>query len=283
MTKTYWLLASWSLLLVIISLRIFRRRGQPRAFFLILGAYFFTPVLSGIYNFAGNHNLFGDDYLAFYLYQDFLLLQELILASLVAYIALRYVFQDSKESMVVLTAFVLAAVVVGYLFRQVLLDPYFAIREENINLFYLIPLKAHSYITAYLALFWFAYSRTDRPLGTYVNTIMFGFSVLIPLEMLHFAVILSNFSVVMAVTLYWSMGILAYFTVALLLKLYSTTTAFGTIYEQILVSGHKRFTRRRGLFDRAIVWLFFGPQENQRPLLVAGPTAAENKKANEQE
>ena len=68
---------------------------------------------------------------------------------------------------------------------------------------------------------------------------------------------------------YWHLGLWLIFLITLSLKLHSLTSPFGKIYERILIYGAERFTRQHGLFDRFIVWCFFDPEANHRPIFVA--------------
>ena len=259
----HWTNVSISFLLSAYCFLIYKRGGKPRIFFMLFGSFFLFHSLSFITLFFGTGAAFGTDQLAWMVYQYWIIIDDFLLGISLIFLVLRSIMFNYSEWKVFFLSFTIITLI-SFMFNfEFITEPSYILTVGSSDPLYWASIKVHFFWIAFVFIYWFTYLPKDRPHSQYINAIVFGFSLFVPLDLLHILSYMYNFHLQSNIGQYWNLGILVYFLTVLTLKLHSTSTQFGRWYEQILISDDTSFGRRYGVFDRIIHWLFFSEEEKK--------------------
>jgi len=259
-------LTSIAFLCSLICLSIYFEKGAPRPFFIIFGSFFFFYSIYFLVRFIGSSGIIGSNYDSWRVYIFIFAMVDLFLSLSVTFLAIQFTLRRLATWKVFLLSFVISIVAFIFSFQKVLFNFNDIINSGNALPLWWASIKLHFFWLAMLLLYWYNSIKSDRPLGQYINSIVFGISLYIPLDLLHMYVLLFNFEILHGFSPYWNLIIMCFFGFLLTLKLYSASNEYGKWYEQIIVFGDTHFGRRRGIFDRFIYWLLFSEKKSREKL-----------------
>lgn len=232
------------------------------------GLYFLYSSLIFITRYVGDELLFGNDYIAVYIYQYMFIFQKILFTLSFIFIAVKYVFRDYKTYLLYLISISIVVVVTLINYNNFLFDYRIIIKEGSYRPLFISSIKFYSFNIAFLILYWYIYYKTDIPIGGYINSIMFVTSIHIPVEILHLSVFSFNWTEYFSLGQYWSFFILVFFLINFIFRLSFVTKPFGIFYEHSLFHDTQHITRYRGYFDRFILWYFFNSKEIKNPVFI---------------
>jgi len=191
---------------------------------------------------------------------------DLLLSLSVTFLALQFTLRRLSIWKVFLLSFFISIIALIFNFQKIIFGFNDLISSGSPLPLWWASIKLHFFWLAMLLLYWYNSIKSDRPIGQYVNSIVFGISLYIPLDLLHMYIMLFNIEILNGFNAYWNLIIIGFLGFLLTLKLYSASNEYGKWYEQILILGDTRFGRRRGIFDRFIYWLLFSEKKSKEKL-----------------
>lgn len=242
--------------------KIFKEGGAPRIFYLSFGSYFFIYSFFFIPTYIGPYGVTGNLYHTWIIFEYIMMFSDFLLTFSITFLAVQTTFRDTLGLKIAFIAFLISALALILNYGRMVISYSYIFELDSPDFLFLASIKMHFYWFAMLGLYWFNSVKNDKPIAQYVNSIAFGFSLFIPLDLLHMFSRLFSLSILIETGQYWNFVIIGFFAITLILKLYSAATDYGKWYEQILVFGDTHFGRRRGAFDRLIIWLFFSQEKD---------------------
>ena len=259
----HWTNISVSFLLSTFCFLIYKRGGNPRIFFMLFGSFFLFHSLYFITLFIGAGATYGTDRLTWMVIQYWIIIDDFLLGFSLIFLVIKSIMFDQSDRKVFLLSFLIISLVSIFINFRFITSATYILSLGSPDPLYWASIKVHFFWIAFVFLYWFTYLPKDKPHSQYINTLVFGFSLFVPLDLLHILSYMYKFHLQSNIGQYWNLVIYVYFMVVLVLKLYSTSTHFGRWYEQILLSDDTSFGRRYGVFDRVIHWLFFSEEEKK--------------------
>ncbi len=259
-------LSSLAFLCSLICLRIYFEKGAPKLFFVIFGLFFFFYSMFFLPIFIGPSGIIGNTYDAWVVYIFIFVMVDLLLSLSVTFLALQFTLRRLSIWKVFLLSFFISIIALIFNFQKIIFGFNDLISSGSPLPLWWASIKLHFFWLAMLLLYWYNSIKSDRPIGQYVNSIVFGISLYIPLDLLHMYIMLFNIEILNGFNAYWNLIIIGFLGFLLTLKLYSASNEYGKWYEQILILGDTRFGRRRGIFDRFIYWLLFSEKKSKEKL-----------------
>ena len=259
-------LSSIAFLCSLICFNIYLEKGAPKQFFIIFGMFFFFYSIFFLSIFIGPSGIIGSTYDSWVVYIFIFVMVDLLLSLSVTFLALHITLRRLATWKVFLLSFFISIVALIFNFQKIIFTIDDLISSGSSLPLWWASIKLHFFWLAMLLLYWYNSIKSDRPIGQYINSIVFAISLYIPLDLLHLYIMLFNIEVLNVFNPYWNLIIICFFGFLLTLKLYSASNEFGKWYEQILVLGDTHFGRRRGIFDRFIYWLLFSEKKSREKL-----------------
>ncbi len=241
---------------------IYLEKGAPKLFFIIFGLYFFIYSSFFIPLFIGPNGIMGSLYDSWVVYIILFLLFNLLLSLSITFLAIQLTLRKLSTWKAFVISFSISIVALIFNFQKIIFSFNDVISSGSPLTLWWASIKLHFFWLAMLILYWYNSIKTDRPLGQYINSIVFGISIYIPLGLLHMYFMLFNIEALNVINPYWNLIIICFFLFVLSLKLYSVSNVYGKWYERILVFGDTHFGRSRGIFDRFIFWLLFSEKKD---------------------
>lgn len=188
-------LTSAMFLCSLICLSIYFEKGAPRPFFIIFGLFFFFYSIFFLSIFIGPSGIIGSNYDSWLVYLFIFGMVDLLLSLSVTFLAIQFTLRRLATWKVFLLSFFISIVAFIFSFQKVLFNINDIINSGNALPLWWASIKLHFFWLAMLLLYWYNSIKSDRPLGQYINSIVFGISLYIPLDLLHMYVLLFNFEV----------------------------------------------------------------------------------------
>ncbi len=245
-------LMSLAFLCSIVCVNIYLENGAPKLFFIIFGLFFFIYSIFFLSIFIGPSGIIGSIYDSWMVYIFIFIMVDLLLSLSVTFLALHFTLRRLATWKIFLLSFFISIVAIIFNFQKIIFPINDLISSGSPLPLWWASIKLHFFWLAMLLLYLYNSVKSDRPIGQYINSIVFGISLYIPLDLLHMYIMLFNIEVLDGINQYWNLIIMSFLGVLLTLKLYSASNEYEKWYEQILVLGDTHFGRRRGIFDRLI-------------------------------
>ena len=243
--------------------KIYKEGGAPRIFYISFGSFFFFYSLFFIPTYIGPNGVIGNLYHAWIIYEYLMMISDFLLTFSITFLAVQITLRNTADLKIALISFIISALAIIMSYGKIVISYSYLFELDSPDILYWASIKMHFYWFAMLGLYWYSSIKEDKPTAQYVNTIAIGFSLFIPLDFLHMFSLLFSLPILNEIGQYWNFVIIGFFAIILTLKLYSAATDYGKWYEQILVFGNTHFGRRRGTFDRIIIWLFFSEEKTK--------------------
>jgi len=259
-------ITSLAFLCGLFCLYIYLEKGAPKLFFVIFGLYFFIYSTSFLPIFIGPSGIMGSIYDSWVVYITILVSVDLLLSLSITFLAIQFTLRGISNWKIFLISISISIVALIFNFQKIIVDFNNVISSGSPILLWWASIKLHFFWLAMLLLYWYNSIKSDRPLGQYINSIVFGISLFIPLDLLHMYFLLFNIEALNGIRQYWNLIIICFLGFLLTLKLYSVSNEYGKWYERILIFGNTHFGRRRGIFDRFIYWLLFSEKKDRKQL-----------------
>ena len=258
--------SSLAFLCFILCVNIFLKNGSPRLFFIPFGLFFFFYSTFIITLFIGAEGVTGSNFDAWVVYILLLMIADLLLSVSITFLALKYTLNNTSSGILLLFALLMSSIALIFNYHKIIFSFDQIISAGNPIPLWWASIKMHFFWFAMLFLYWYNSIKKDALLGQYVNSIVFGISLYIPMDLLHLYFMLFKIETINGINPYWNLIIICFLGLLLTLKLYSVSTLYGKWYEQISIFGDTHFGRRRGIFDRFIYRLFFSEEKNRNKL-----------------
>ena len=255
--------SSLTFLCSLLCYKIYKERGAPRIFYVSLGLFFFLNSIFFLTNYIGPNGVIGNLFHAWIVYEYLMMFMDLFLTFSVTFLAVRISLRNTSDLKTALISFLISALAIILSYGKIVISYSYLFELDSPDFLFWASIKMHFYWFAMLALYWYSSIKEDKPMAQYVNSFAFGFSLFISLDFLHMFSLIYSFPILNEIGQYWNFVIIGFFAITLTLKLYSAATDYGKWYEQILVFGNTHFGRRRGTFDRIIIWLFFSEEKTK--------------------
>lgn len=257
-------ITSLAFLCGLICYYIYREKGAPKPFFIIFGLYFFINSFSFITLFIDPNGIIGTLYDSWVVYITIFVLVDLLVSLSVTYLAIHFTLRDLSTLKIFLISFSISIGALLFNFQEIIFSSHNMIMSGDPTSLWWASIKLHFFWFAMLLLYWYRSIKSDKPLGQYINSIVFGISLYIPMDLLHMYSLAYKFDALNGINQYWNLLITCFFLLLLALKLYSVSNVYGKWYERILIFGDAHFGRSRGNFDRFIYWLLFSEKKNTK-------------------
>ena len=243
---------------------IYREKGAPNLFFIIFGLYFFIRAFSFLPLFIDPNGIMGTLYDSWVVYIMIFVLVDLFLSFSVTFLAIQFTLRELSTRKTFIISFFISIAAILYSFQTVIFSSQNMIMAGDPSPLWWASIKLHFFWFPMILLYWYKSIKSDKPLGQYINSIVFGITLFIPIDLLHMYSLYFNLDALWGINQYWNLLIICFFLLLLILKLYSVMGIYGKWYERILIYGNSHFGRRRGNFDRFIYWLLFSEKENTK-------------------
>lgn len=251
--------------LSLLSFLVYRQETHYRSIFFQFWALFAAlalsaPVLYSLWHWFG-------DLTGAVAYGILLMVVHVMFAWIAAKLTLTYVFRDEKRWVVNLLSSLVVLPLFLWLFWPFWFKPahiFLVPTAQNPATLYR-PLEQPSIILNIVSLlillaFFLHKLRTDRPLGTHIDPLLFLFGLFYSIDTAE--LLLRITSVELLHITQWANGLLAAgMIVTLLLRLKYKSQTLAEYYESQSLSTDPNIDRRIGLFDRVILWAFFNPKK----------------------
>jgi len=218
----------------------------------------FLPLL------IGPNGITGTLYDSWVVYIAIFMLVDLFFSFSVTFLAIQYILSELSTRKTFIISFSISIAAILYSFQTIIFSSHNMIMSGDASPLWWASIKLHFFWFPMLLLYWYRSIRSDKPLGQYINSIVFGITLFIPIDLLHMYTLFFNLDALRGINQYWNLLITCFFLLLLVLKLYSVMGIYGKWYERILIYGDTHFGRSRGNFDRFIYWLLFSEKENTK-------------------
>ena len=245
---------------------IYREKGAPKPFFVILGLYFLIRSSYFIPSFIGPNGIIGNLYDSWVVYITIFVLVDLFISLSVTFLALHITLRQLSTLKTFLISFSISIVALLFNFQNIIFNFNDIIMAGDPLPLWWASIKLHFFWFAMVLLYWYNSIKSDKPIGQYINSIVFGISLFIPMDLLHMYALLFNLDTIKGINQYWNLIIICFFVFLLILKLHSVSGVYGKWYERIIIFGDTHFGRSRGIFDRFIFWLLFSEKKDKKQL-----------------
>lgn len=262
--------------LIFLSLRVISKDPHYRSVFVNLTLFFLINIVqSTAFTF---NQIFGDVNTSVQYYIRWVLFMNLAVAFTVVFIMCKYLFVNKKTySHYLMTAgIVLPVWLMCYLPFLININYLYTLGQptNDMYLFYK-PLFVRSMLIDLMALvsigvFFHAKLRHDHPFGYYLDTLMFGFLLLVSFEILHHFSHITN-RLLFNLGQYATCMVLIFMGFSLVLRYRFISGHAGAFYESQILSDSPFVDHRPGLFDRFIRWNFFNSKEIKKGIFLEVP------------
>jgi len=231
-----WLNCSLYFLLFLLCVFIFIREPVNKAIFFNIGLLCLLYSFSFVNVLIGNENVFGDEYLAYDVFQYRTMLLSFLMAFSVIFICVRYLFKNLKTRTSYLITFLVVLPFFIWHYLPFLADRTYLLRVDT-TVFY----KSMLYFTflPFFATCFYGYLlyKKEESLGEYINSLMVCFFLLTVVD------ITDIFGYIYQIKLFplsqhISLFILSFFILTFFRKLNYAYSDFGQFYEHALISGN---------------------------------------------
>lgn len=262
--------------LIFLSLLVISKDTHYRSIFINLAILFLLNVVQSTA--LTLDQIFGDEYSGPRLYTRWVMLMNLTVSFTVIFILCKYIFAQKNTLFHYLTAagIVLPLWLVSY-FPFLLDTNYIFLLGENATDDYSFyqPLFSRSMVMnlwtlAAIGAFFFRKLRNDNPFGYYIDTLMFGFLMLISFEVLHNMSHITS-RLLFNIGQYATCMVLVFMGSSLVLRYRFIKGYAGAFYESQILSDSPFVDHRPGFFDRFIRWNFFDSKAIKKGIFLEVP------------
>ncbi len=213
------------------------REQRNKAIFINIAAYSLVSSLSFLNLVVGKGYLFGDDAMAFTVFQYRKALVTFLLVLAVTYIFVRFFFEklSTRNCYLVSAAIVLPFWV--YYFFPFLVDAEYLWHQSDNSPLYKAVLALTSLSFLMVWLYGVFLYKNERSLGEHINTLMVCFFFLILMDLIESVGLIYDIRL-FEQSQYLLMGIHALFLFTLAYRLSHVYSTFGQFYDRIMVSGN---------------------------------------------
>ncbi len=262
--------------LIFLSLQIISKDTHFRFIFLNLTLFFLLNIVQSTA--ITLNQIFGDDITSVQYYVRWVMLMNLAICFTVMFILCKYLFVNKKT---LFHYFATAGIVLPLWlvsFYPMLMDAnylFVAGKEAADAYTFYQPLFMRSMIMNLITLagigaFFFVKLRHDNPFGYYLDTLMFGFLLLISFEVLHNMSHITN-RLLFNLGQYATCMVLVFMGLALILRYRFIKGYAGAFYESQILSDSPFVDHRPGFFDRFIRWNFFDSKAIKKGIFLEVP------------
>ncbi len=227
---------NWSVyfFLFLQSFYLYRRAENNKFCFLNISGFALFSSLTFIRIFTGEQGFFGSTYLAWYLYEYFIIAINFSFTLCVIYICIKYLFRNFHPFRIyTISLSIILPILIGQ-FYPVFLDKYYILDHETLfdkSLLYFNFLPLFFLIFYGILLY-----KYDRSLGEHINTIMVCFFIMTITDtanLLGYVYHIMNFQLTQFVLLIS----LSFFLITMFKLLNHSYSAFGQFYDSIMAEG----------------------------------------------
>jgi len=258
--------------LIFLTLQVISKDTHFRSIFINLSLFFFINIIqSTAYTYI---QIFGDKRSEMKCYVHWVMIMNLVISFTVLFVVCKYLFVHKKTIFhylatagVVLPIWLVlyfpVLLSIDYLYDtgQSFYQPLF-MRAMVINLITLVG----------IGIFFYSKIRNDHPFGYYLDTLMFGFLLLVSFEILHQLSLVTN-RLLFNLGQYATCMVLIFMGISLVLRYRFISGYAGAFYESQIVSDRPFVNHRPGLFDRFIRWNFFNSEAIKKGIFLEVPKA----------
>lgn len=231
-----WLNCSLYFLLFLLCIFIFFREPVNKAIFVNIGLLCLLYSLSFVNVLIGSANLFGDEYLAYDVFQYRTMLLSFLMAFSVIFICVRYLFKELKARTSYLITLLIVLPFFIWHYYPFLADRTYLLRVDT-TVFYKSMLSFTFLPFLGICFYGYLLYKKEDSLGEYINSLMVCFFLLTVVD------ITDIFGYIYQIKLFplsqhISLFILSFFILTFFRKLNYAYSDFGQFYENALVAGN---------------------------------------------
>ncbi|KPL08067.1 hypothetical protein AMJ86_02030 [bacterium SM23_57] len=262
--------------LIFLSLQVISKDTHYRSIFVNLTLFFILNIIqSTAFTF---NQIFGDVDFSVQYYVRWVLFMNLAVAFTVVFIVCKYLFVYKKTlSHYLITAAVVVPIWLMSYFPFLADINYLYTTGHPVKDAYMFyqPLFFRSMVVNIVVLvsigvFFYAKIRHDHAFGYYLDTLMFGFLLLVSFEILHHLSHITN-RLLFNLGQYATCMVLIFMGLSLVLRYRFISEHAGAFYESQILSDSPFVDHRPGLFDRFIRWNFFNTKEIKKGIFLEVP------------
>ena len=264
--------------LIFLALQVISKDTHFRSIFINLSLFFFINIIqSTAYTYI---QIFGDEYSSMKYYVHWVMIMNLVISFTVLFIVCKYLFVHKKTIFHYLaTAGVVLPIWLVLYFPFLRNIDYLYDTGQSLTNAYMFyqPLFMRAMVINLITLvgigiFFYSKIRNDHPFGYYLDTMMFGFLLLVSFEILHQLSSVTNL-LLYSLGQYATCMVLIFMGISLVLRYRFISGYAGAFYESQIVSDRPFVNHRPGLFDRFIRWNFFNSEEIKKGIFLEIPKA----------
>jgi hypothetical protein len=262
--------------LIFLSLRVISKDTHYRSIFVNLTLFFLLNIVQST-AFTLNQ-IFGDMESSVEYYVRWVMFMNLAVFFSVVFIVCKYLLVNKKtSSLYLITAgIVLPIWLLSYLPFVINIKYLYTIGSQASDYYvFYKPLFFRSLLVdlaalAAIAVFFQAKLRHDHAFGYYLDTLMFGFLMLVSFEILHYFSHITN-QLLFNLGQYATCMVLIFMGFSLVLRYRFISGYAGAFYESQILSDSPFVDHRPGLFDRFIRWNFFNTKAIKKGIFLEVP------------
>ncbi len=262
--------------LIFFSLQVISKDTHFRSIFLNLTLFFLLNIVHSTA--LTLDQIFGNEFTSPRLYARWVMLMNLMVSIALIFILCKYLFVQKNTLFHYLATAGIVLPLWLVSFYPMLMDINFLFvvgKDAPDDYTFYQPLFMRSMIMYLITLagigaFFFVKLRHDNPFGYYLDTLMFGFLLLISFEILHNMSHITN-RLLFNLGQYATCMVLVFMGLSLVLRYRFIKGYAGAFYESQILSDSPFVDHRPGFFDRFIRWNFFDSKAIKKGIFLEVP------------